>query len=45
MTSIPADLITGSSKNTGYEICKNSNNRITVTARDSENGKLISVNI
>ncbi len=40
---IPMDPSVGTAANTGYTICKTSTGRITVTAPNAENGKVISV--
>lgn len=42
VVAMPKDPRTGNSTNTGYEISIDSNNRVTVTAPDAEQGKTIS---
>lgn len=43
LVAMPKDPRTGNTTNTGYEISVNSDNRVTVTAPDAEQGKTISV--
>lgn len=42
IVAIPKDPRTGNTTNTGYEISINSDNRVTVSAPDAEQGKTIS---
>lgn len=40
---IPEDPLKGSSKETGYHICRSENNRITITGIHAENGATLTV--